>query len=68
MFVFNAMETVTTPLSLKFFGWRDIDNSIYYSSAGLLVSIELRGSVQYLQKNRGGQSEAHKLNTARKLN
>ena len=41
MFVFNATETTTTPLSLKFFDWGEFENSIYFSSAGSLVSIGL---------------------------
>ena len=54
LFVFNAIETVTTPLSLKFFDWKITANSIYYSSTALLVRIhrlvKLYGTKAYLEE------------------
>ena len=38
LFTISAMDTALTPLSLRFFGWKEMKNSIYFSVLGLLVS------------------------------
>ena len=38
LFTFSAIDTALTPLSLRFFGWKEMKNSIYFSVLGILVS------------------------------
>ena len=38
LFVQAGMEALYTPLTQRFFNWGDLENSIFYSVTGLLVS------------------------------
>ena len=38
LFAISAMDTSLTPLSLRFFGWKEMKNSRYFSVYGMLVS------------------------------
>jgi len=38
MFVQTGVETLLTPLTLRFFNWKELQNSLFFSCAGVIVS------------------------------